>query len=202
MRPAVKDDLDAIVEIYRECFPASGRARLGPRTTRRYFDGVTASPAYRLFAAEKDGAVTGFAVLVVSREGLVGRKWLLADGGVRREIASLSLRRPRHVFAAVAEALRQRFAPPRVALSAEYERFDGARAVWIEYIGVRQSERSRGLGARFIDEIVEAARRDGFECVKLRVDRRNERARRFYEREGFVVTAETRRELTCAKGPL
>lgn len=45
----------------------------------------------------------------------------------------------------------------------------------------------RGIGRRILDELLDFARRNGYQTMRLITDRRQERAIRFYRRAGFQV---------------
>lgn len=55
-------------------------------------------------------------------------------------------------------------------------------------IGVHESCRSQGVGQALLDALLEELRRIGIERVTLQVFSDNERAVRFYERNGFVAS--------------
>lgn len=61
--------------------------------------------------------------------------------------------------------------------------------VWLELIEVLPEQRA-GLGAAMLARVAGDARRRG-RSVSLQVHRRNEPARRLYEREGYVAEGET-----------
>jgi len=201
VREAVAADLPAVAEIYRDAFAGSARAGLGRRTTRRYFEGLLRAGACRLLVAEKQGEVSGFAVLVVSPQRLPAGRWLLCAPGVWLEGAALISRRPGLALAYLRRALRARFSREGAAQTptADAAHLAGLRTAWVELIAVSAAERGKGLGSRFLAAVVDMARDMGFECVKLSVEAANTGARRFYEREGFVRTAQSGRRLTYAR---
>ncbi|MBN2308605.1 MAG: GNAT family N-acetyltransferase [Candidatus Hydrogenedentes bacterium] len=58
-------------------------------------------------------------------------------------------------------------------------------------LAVADSHRGQGLGSRLMDAVIEAGRAAGKSKVVLTVVQDNEKARRMYERRGFVRTGET-----------
>ncbi|WUV11018.1 GNAT family N-acetyltransferase [Amycolatopsis sp. NBC_01488] len=63
---------------------------------------------------------------------------------------------------------------------------------------VAPQARGRGVAARLIDAVREAAEEAGAEAIGLHVFEGNDRARRVYERLGFVLTGES--EVITEKG--
>jgi GNAT superfamily N-acetyltransferase len=64
----------------------------------------------------------------------------------------------------------------------------GASRVLIEGVRVAAEARGAGVGAALVEAAVAQAREAGALLVQLTSDRRRERARRFYERLGFVAS--------------
>jgi GNAT superfamily N-acetyltransferase len=64
----------------------------------------------------------------------------------------------------------------------------GASRVLIEGVRVAAEARGAGVGATLVEAAVARAREAGAVLVQLTSDRRRERARRFYERLGFVAS--------------
>lgn len=64
----------------------------------------------------------------------------------------------------------------------------GATRVLVEGVRVAADARGGGIGAALIEAACERARAAGAALVELTSDRRRERARRFYERQGFEAT--------------
>lgn len=86
----------------------------------------------------------------------------------------------------VAEPANGTGAPPEGVVGA-LERGDEwfVIAMW-----VASERRGGGLAAELIESVVEAARKRGMSMVALQVNEHNVRARRLYERLGFVATGE------------
>ncbi len=62
--------------------------------------------------------------------------------------------------------------------------------LWIANIQLSSTARGQGLGSRIIQDLMGDARADG-KPLRLRVLHRNDRARRLYQRLGFVQIGET-----------
>ena len=70
---------------------------------------------------------------------------------------------------------------------------------WLVFsMWVAPQERGRGVAAHLIDAVREAAEEAGAEAIGLHVFEGNDRARRVYERLGFVLTGES--EVVTGKG--
>lgn len=202
IREATGADLDKVVDVYRECFPASGRVRLGRRTSLRYFQGLVANRSYRLYVAEGKGAIAGFAVLVVASGPLLSRTSLLGSPGVWLEMARFGVTHPGVAFGhllGVARALREGGGPGKAVRCEAAGRFDGMKAAWLEILGVNPSWRRRGVAAGLIAHVSGVAAEMGCECVKLNVDGDNAGAIRCYEKQGFVRAVESPTEYTYAR---
>ena len=59
-------------------------------------------------------------------------------------------------------------------------------AYYINNIAVDEHQRGNGLGRKFLDQVVETARAEGYRCIELDVTAPNEGAIRFYEKNGFA----------------
>ena len=68
---------------------------------------------------------------------------------------------------------------------------DDPAPVQLERIYVDGSQQSSGLGGNLLDEAVRVARDAAFETIWLSVWEQNERAQRFYRRNGFEVVGKT-----------
>jgi ribosomal protein S18 acetylase RimI-like enzyme len=62
---------------------------------------------------------------------------------------------------------------------------EGAPACWLEDMVVHPDQRGKGLGTRLLRHAVDYARANGFARITLLTDRTNDRAIRFYQRQGF-----------------
>jgi ribosomal protein S18 acetylase RimI-like enzyme len=62
--------------------------------------------------------------------------------------------------------------------------------VYVMSLAVVPEHRGRGIGARLLDRVSEEAREKGMQAVALDVAADNERAIRFYRREGFETVSE------------
>lgn len=65
-------------------------------------------------------------------------------------------------------------------------------------IAIKEEWRSRGIGERLINAIIQKLSNDGFDQVSLSVDKRNP-AMRLYERMGFGIFSETENSCTMVK---
>jgi GNAT superfamily N-acetyltransferase len=67
---------------------------------------------------------------------------------------------------------------------------DDERDCWIYGVWVQKQHRGTGVAKRFLNEIKQWAYAADAKRLMLHVNSTNERARRFYEREGFELTGE------------
>jgi ribosomal protein S18 acetylase RimI-like enzyme len=73
--------------------------------------------------------------------------------------------------------------------SARAELADGVERAYIYAFRVRPLFRGYGIGTRLLQAVEEDLRQRGYLWVTLNVGRQNEDARRFYERNGYLVVA-------------
>jgi len=66
---------------------------------------------------------------------------------------------------------------------------EGGKAAWLEDLVVRPDQRDRGLGTRLLRAAVDWARKEGLSRITLLTEADNARARRLYQRQGFVASA-------------
>ena len=78
----------------------------------------------------------------------------------------------------------------RIVGFALYEPFDVKRGAppntsWLSALAVDRNQRSQGIGMTMVNHLVDVARADGVDAIRLR-SRANERTIQFYLRNGFV----------------
>jgi ribosomal protein S18 acetylase RimI-like enzyme len=201
IRRATLDDLKAIGEVYGKCFPRSGLALLGKRSSLCYFSAMAENESYRIFVAEEADGIVGFAILTDPGGKRMSKRFLLACAGVWREVAIFCLRQPLVALGHVLRALCRVFQRDRGrAVKGDVNlRFAEMRAAWIEPLGVKPSHQGRGIASRLVTHLCEVAAEMEFDCVKLGVDNSNQRAIGVYERTGFIRTAEGATKSTYAR---
>lgn len=162
-------DRPLVATLYWGAFGAKLGHVMGPeRKALAYFEAVL-SPDHALCARARDGALLGVAGFKTHEGALVG-------GGFRE-------------FAGVYGLAG---AVWRVALLGALERdTDNARFL-MDGIFVAPEARGLGVGTRLIDAIADEAVARGYAEVRLDVIDINTRARKLYERQGFVVVEEQR----------
>ena len=106
---------------------------------------------------------------------------LYADPHIPRQVArKVYAERVRHAFAATTVFV----ACHRSAIVG----FAALRDSEIELIAVDSKYQRCGVGRQLIDTCIEACHADGSEILKVKTQRRNYRARSFYEKLGFSIT--------------
>ena len=63
----------------------------------------------------------------------------------------------------------------------------GQREILLDVLAVSQDMCSKGIGTRILNFVIDFARSNDFEKIKLSVVETNEKAKRLYERIGFKV---------------
>jgi ribosomal protein S18 acetylase RimI-like enzyme len=181
VRDAAPADLDAVLALHRESFPASLTTRLGPAVLRHYYRQAFDRPAaMKLVVAEIDGTVAGFAAVLPSSD-----RFYRAYRRQRFVLLGLALptllRSP-----AVARQLIGAYG--RAGATVREESPDAE----LSSIAVGAAFRRRGVGAALVDAAVRAMPR-GAHWLYLWTDaERNDDTLAFYQRLGFVAGAERR----------
>ena len=70
------------------------------------------------------------------------------------------------------------------------ERGQEEKAGYIKFLSILPEDRGRGLGVQLIGQAVSMYRNSGWDRLRLHCPRDNERARRFFEKYGFVKLRE------------
>ena len=158
-------------ELYDEAFGFKFASAIGGARVRRklFADCFLCGYAFAAIAAD-GGKLLGIAGLH-TRDGAL-------TGGITPARLRAHLGRLRGVWAAAVLHL--------------YEREPDSRELVMDGIAVRADARGRGIGGRLLDEIAAYARARGYERVRLDVIDINPRARRLYERKGFVAVSTER----------
>ena len=68
----------------------------------------------------------------------------------------------------------------------DLERTIPRKRAYFSYFAVKQEYRGRGIGSALIDYAEQCARESGITELTIQMERKNERARRLYERKGFM----------------
>ncbi|MGC4000751.1 MAG: GNAT family N-acetyltransferase [Anaeromyxobacter sp.] len=66
---------------------------------------------------------------------------------------------------------------------------EGGPVAWLEDMVVSPDRRDKGIGSHLLDAAVSLCRERGLKRITLLTDAANERARRFYGRNGFAASA-------------
>lgn len=179
-RPASIKDIDKVVEVHLAAFPDFFLSQLGHRFLHVMYRAFLSSPASIFLVSDGDDEqIVGFAVGVMQ-----------GDENDR----SLAVRFLPQFFLAVLPAL---FRHPRTVLGRLSARFFGggvsvaipSDSVVLRSIGVLPSVRGGKTASLLIEAFERSALERGASQICLTTDEENnERAQRFYRRNGFVLT--------------
>jgi ribosomal protein S18 acetylase RimI-like enzyme len=190
IRPLQLGHLPEVARVHAAAFRSSALTALGPEAVRRYYEWLLTGPhqvaAIGAFYGDQlvgfcfggtfAGAMSGF--LRRNRAFLawrvLSRPSLLSSKIVRRRLATA-----RHAVRNRATAAHDR-PPPRT---------DGPASFAILSIAVHPHHEGHQVGSALMSAMETIARERGFESMHLTVHSENERARRFYERQGWTSAA-------------
>ena len=182
----VLDDAEKVAAIHRECFLHYFSTKLGS-------DFCVAM--YRLYAVKKEA----FGFVVKRNRECLG----FVVGGnsdihhqinkmLRIKAATKMFMRPKLVFEVLCEKAQRiikkdKAVPKSQPLSAGGKKIDRSSAAKLVLIGVKEDARGTGAAAELMQSFFEEAKIRGFNSVILTVSRDNLRARRAYEKAGWIL---------------
>lgn len=179
LQPAVAADIDAMVRIHRQAFPAARffLSRFGQPFLRRYYGLVLSYPGGIAVVARQADVVVGFATGCVDPPAFYAfmrsRRWSLVPAMVVGVLMHPSI-----VAAAARNALR--------VLRAARGATDDPHAA-VELTSVATDAPGAGVGSALLRGFAEAVRACGQRTISLTTDQDDNAAvQRFYERNGFT----------------
>lgn len=186
LRKLTEDDLGRVSEIHLAAFPQSALTRLGQEATRRYYQWQLAGPHPYVLAlgCEYHGTLCGHCIAGRFHGALHGylrrnwpflawrlasHPWLLMDSVIQgRSLLGLGILRAR----TKQPAAKPSFSP-------------NLRVFGVLAIAVQPQFQGQGLGKALMQETERIAIQEGFQLMRLSVNRDNMQAIRFYEGQGW-----------------
>jgi colanic acid biosynthesis glycosyl transferase WcaI len=184
VRPACAQDVEALASLHRRAFPEFFLTTLGRRFVSELYRGFLQSSAGRIFVADLDERIAGFAAGTFAPDhffrDLLRTRWF-AFGWAAMGAAA---RHPRAVVPRLLSAITYRGErPPQLH-----------RAALLSSIAVDPRASRSGIGTLLLSSYCNEAWKEGLQYVYLLTDRdENEPVNRFYIRQGFRVDTEIRR---------
>jgi ribosomal protein S18 acetylase RimI-like enzyme len=175
VRSATVRDVDSLIEVHRQAFPGFFLTLLGPGFLRLLYGEMIVDRNGIVVVAVQDRRVAGFAAGVLDQTAFFSRlkskKWAFARA------------------AAVRAVIRPRYIPRLVrGLKRSEEGRTYSSATCLLSLGVHPTMQGTQIGQTLINAFTTAVRARGASDVCLTTDGDdNGGARRFYERNGFVV---------------
>lgn len=158
-----------IATLYWEAFGAKLGRILGPREKALSYIAASLCPSHAICARDASGDVIGVA-------GFKTPQGALVDGNLSGMVPHYGVLGGGLRFAALA------------ALGSDT---DNSRFL-IDGLFVTEQARGNGVGTRLLEDLAREAARRGYREVRLDVIDSNDRARRLYERRGFVAVGRNR----------
>ena len=187
VRPLGLDDLSEVARVHAAAFRSSALTALGPEAVRRYYEWLLTGP-HRVVAvgAFHDDRLVGFC--------FGGRFAGAMSGFLVRNRAFLTWRMLSHPSLFLSGIVRSRLAAARRALRTRAtvaharppEQPTAPASFAILSIAVHPHHEGHHVGSTLMSAMEAVARKRGFESMHLSVHTENERARRFYERQGWT----------------
>jgi len=166
-------DAAAAAAIHIEGQPGTFLTRLGPAFLGAMYRGLAAAPDCYGFVARHDGQAVGVVAAMPAGQGLLGHMGWRGVAGLFLPLAGALLRDPA-LIKGMLQTMRYGQA------------FDTHKdEVELLFIGVQKRASGEGIGRALIEVLAEASRRRGMRWMSLIVDDGNERAKRFYQRNGL-----------------
>jgi ribosomal protein S18 acetylase RimI-like enzyme len=179
LRQATLDDIDAMVHIHLQAFPAARffLSRFGRAFLRRYYELVLAYPGGIALVAYRGNTLAGFATGCVDPPSFYAfmrsRRWSLLPSVVMGVIAN-----PLVVVAAARNVLR--------VMRASRSSMDDPHAA-VELTSIASAITGTGVGTSLLLGFVDATRERGQRTIGLTTDADdNASVQHFYERQGFT----------------
>lgn len=172
--------LDAAADLHRAALPESTISKLGPAYTRSFYRFAVSSDLEEIFVARlDDGEIAGAAVLSFNPAGLSRR---------------LALRTPMLLNLACRPTLALTLVSGLLSRAQDSRAGDEVRALpEVIAIFVHEAHRNRDVGKELLHAIEDRLRGHGIHRYIVRtIDRADNRAIGFYEREGFEKISKIR----------
>ncbi|QOJ13159.1 MAG: GNAT family N-acetyltransferase [Planctomycetia bacterium] len=178
IRPMAGSDSADVARLHALTINRGFLARLGPRFLRELYIGIEEDPESAVWVAELDGSVCGFLAYTANVAGLYrrvlrARSWRLFLGMIPRVLRPAMLRNVLETlcYPRTQEAMHL----PRAELLA---------------VGIDPHRQGTGAGRRLVAAMLDRARADGVDRVKVVVGGDLDGANAFYPRVGFTRLTE------------
>jgi len=184
-------DLDDVVELHLEAFPASAMSELGRKVLRRYYrwQFTGPHPAPVAIGAWHDGRLVGFLFGGLRRGAVSGfarrSMGVIALGALTHPGALRKLALPKVVAVGRALVPSRTARPVRESSVSAHSQGNGAASFGVLSIAVSRSARGSGVAAGLMARAELEARALGCVQMNLTVNPENNRAVRFYEKVGW-----------------
>ena len=173
LEPLTPDDAAAGAAIHIEGQPGTFLTRLGPAFLAVMYRGLASAPDCYGIVARRDEQVVGVVVGMPAGGGLFGHLGWRGVAGLILPLLGALLRDP-SLLSGVFQTLRYGGAFETRPYEAE-----------LLFIGVLKRYAGEGIGRALIESLAAESRQRGMRWLSLIVDDGNERAKRFYQRNGL-----------------
>lgn len=185
-RSARNEDVDALIAICRRCFPETARWQSSYTLARKWWVSAIDSDAVETWVVEIGGAVEAFLVLIIDEA-----KWKLQKHARHAPIwfflpALLRLSIWKQCWSNVINRLRGNKSNVCTFCQIEMNPDLGSR-IWLELLAVKPERWGGGVAHELMVHSERRAFQLNRQAIVLRVVSRNLRAKRFYEKEGYLL---------------
>lgn len=175
IRPLVPDDAAEVAAIHAQGQPGTFLTSLGPAFLRGMYRQLAAAPECYGYVALREGNILGVVVGAPASGGVLKRVMLLSGLRLFFPLLGAILRQP----ALIARAWET------LSYGEQFEELEGEGELL--FIGVREQGRGQEVGQALFLSLAAAFRERGMRWMTLTVAEANERAMRFYQRQGMQV---------------
>jgi len=186
LRLATPSDIPALADIHVHAMPGDYLPRLGCNFLESMlYSTALATPGVTVIVGPDHGSIQGFVLLAGDGQALTDRLKSFRMGIVKALLCHM-WHDPLLLMETV--SLATGLCASSVPLPQEYEHLPEIYA-----IATREGHRDKGLGSQLVTAALDVLRRISDDKVRCLVKTPSERARRFYEKNGFKVIGRTRR---------
>lgn len=140
---------------------------LGEDFLMKYYNEVSKSKKYVLFEEKKGNKTIGMAVLRLEESDLM-KQILKSDCKHIIKLIQLLIRQPNQIIYIMYIILRIGYNPE------------------IEFIAVDKNHQRKGIGQKLLKKAVNYLKKEGYPCIYVRTDYKNEKGKLFYKKNNFI----------------
>ncbi len=199
IRKAKIEDLPNIAEVHIRCFPKSFSTQLGKSLLNRFYEEyMKGNPELFLVADNNEGELVGFCMGYLCKQNTFMRDFL--HNNALRVICRcmvLAVTGNKFLYEKIGKVIKKH--EEFNIIEPEYMRYSADETGDLLSICVLSEERGSGVAQQLIKQYEDALRQCNMKLCLLSVSPHNDRAIRFYEKNGFSKYRSVSNTITYAK---